>query len=265
MRSLSQTQVRVKKGYVPPEEQKAFRPATVAAPAVPGAVPGSDPSSNAPKPPMSKTAQKNAKRKAKRAEGGEGPGAPSPESASTSAVDVSDALAPAVANLFAAAGGGAAAAPTAEAPTTATKPAKARPASTPAPAPETSPPKEGGTSELEKKLRGLKKKLKAVEELEAKAEGGEELDANQKKKIATKEELKREIAQWEAYGDAENLERDIKKMGKKLRQIEDLEKRAEGGESLNEDQLGKISGKKTVLEELKKMEDLQASFAKCQL
>ena len=51
---------------------------------------------------------------------------------------------------------------------------------------ERAPAAEGAekpTNELEKKLRNLKKKLKQVEELEAKAAAGEELAANQKEKI----------------------------------------------------------------------------------
>ena len=76
MLSLTQTQVRVKKAYVPPEEQKAFRRATVAGPAGLVAGGGRRPvveCAEVPRIPRSTNS-----RKAKRAEGGEGLRPPSP-------------------------------------------------------------------------------------------------------------------------------------------------------------------------------------------
>ena len=224
-------QVRVKKGYVPPEEQQTYD--RWKAPADAGGVPGAGDAVQVPKPPMTAAQKKNAKRKEKKAESGAG--APS---ASAAVVDVSDAPPGLAASAKPAA-----------------KPAKKPPAAAPAPAAEAA---EGSQpNELEKKLRNLKKKLKAIEELEYKAANGEELQEGQKAKVATKGELEAEITRWEAFADPEELAKEVKKLGKKLRQIEELAGKKEAGEVLNEDQEGKVLNKQKVEEEYKKMQELQ--------
>ena len=61
------------------------------------------------------------------------------------------------------------------------------------------------TSQLEKKLRALRKKLKAIEDLEAKAASGAELEGGQKAKIAAKGELKAEIVKYESFSNDEEV------------------------------------------------------------
>ena len=60
----------------------------------------------------------------------------------------------------------------------------------PAPAPATDSKE---VNELEKRLRNLRKKLKAIEELELKQAGGEALEPNQVSKIMAKHEILDEI------------------------------------------------------------------------
>ena len=79
--------------------------------------------------------------------------------------------------------------------------------------------------------------------------------------MAARGEVEAEIAKWEALENAEELPKEVKKMGKKLRQIEDLAARAEAGEALNPDQLEKIASKEKVAEELKKLEELCAKLS----
>ena len=84
---------------------------------------------------------------------------------------------------------------------------------------------------------------------------------DQKSKIAAKAEIETEVARWEAFSDADELVKEVKKLGKKMRQIEELESRLADGEALNADQQGKIASKKSVAEELKKLEELQSKLS----
>ena len=122
------------------------------------------------------------------------------------------------------------------------------------------PVAEGKGNEVDKKVRALKKKLKAIEELEAKAATGVELNEDQKGKIAAKGELKAEITKWESFSEPEELSKEVKKLGKKMRQIEELEQKAATGAELNEDQQGKIAAKEKLAEEMKKLEGLLKSL-----
>ena len=223
--------MRVKKGYVPPEEQQTYDRWKSDGPV---GVPGAD-AVAVPKQPPSKAAAKNAKRKAKQQkEDGENGTTPAASaSAESTAVDVSDAAAGA-------------------------RPALAAPA--PADALPAADAAGGAPNELEKKLRALKKKLKAIEELEAKGAAGEALNENQKSKIAAKAEIEAEMSRWEGFNDSEELSKEVKKLGKKIRQIEELEVRQEGGETLNADQQGKLVSKDKLAEELRKLVELQASL-----
>jgi len=53
---------------------------------------------------------------------------------------------------------------------------------------------EGGLDPLQKKIRNLTKKLKAIEELKDKARGGAKLETTQYKKIETEGEIRKELA-----------------------------------------------------------------------
>lgn len=65
---------------------------------------------------------------------------------------------------------------------------------------------------------------------------------------------------WEGFSDPEELGREIKKLGKKIRQIEDLEAKAAGGTELDPAQQDKITGKAGLEEEQKKLLALQATL-----
>ena len=88
---------------------------------------------------------------------------------------------------------------------------------------------------------------------EVQADGGE-LDAGQKNKVAQRSEIEAEISRWEAFADPEELSKEVKKLGKKLRQIEELEAKKAAGEELLANQEEKILSKDKVAEELKKLE-----------
>ena len=100
-----------------------------------------------------------------------------------------------------------------------------------------------------------------IDDLAEKAAAGAELNADQAAKVASRGEVEAEIAKWEALNDTEELGKEVKKLNKKMRQIEELEARAKGGETLNADQEGKIAAKAKVAEELKKMEELASKLA----
>jgi len=216
----------VKKGYVPPEEQQTYDRWKNTEPA---GVPGAGDVHVPPKP-QSKSAAKNAKRKAKK--GGENDAAPAAEETRIEggAVDVSEPTA----------GAAPAAAPTAA---------------------EADAAGEGKKAMLEKKVRALRKKLKGVEELEAKMASGVELNEDQKSKVAGKAEIEAEITRWGSLGDVDELGKEVKKLGKKLRQIEELEAKAAEGEVLNADQQGKVANKKKLADELKTLEELAAQLS----
>lgn len=143
-------------------------------------------------------------------------------------------------------GGGAAAA--AQAPAQPAKEAVAAPAAE----------KSGEPTEVEKKIKNLKKKLRQIDELTEKKAAGAELDAGQTAKVASRAETEAEIAKWESLGELD-VGKKVKNLKKKLRQIEELEEKKAGGVELNEDQLGKVAGKKELLDEIKAMEALAIS------
>jgi uncharacterized protein with WD repeat len=129
----------------------------------------------------------------------------------------------------------------------------------PAPQVDAAPPQatiEKEPNEVEKKVRALRKKLRAVDDLIAKQASGAELNADQLSKVAARGELLAEISRWETLGDPEELSKEVKKLAKKLRQIEELEERATKGETLNADQLGKVAQKEKVTSEHSKLAEL---------
>jgi translation initiation factor 2A len=65
-------------------------------------------------------------------------------------------------------------------------------------APELSITSPGGGSPNAKKLRGLQKKIRAIEDLEMRLAGGEKLEDTQMKKIGTKASVQAELSQLEA-------------------------------------------------------------------
>ena len=237
-------QVRVKKGYVPPDEQPKYVPPVVQQETKrqqqQQPVPGADPGDAVPRPMMSKAALKNEKRKAARAK--EKEGNPVEEE-----IDK-------VAQLAAAIG----MAPKVAAPAVMSK-TEPTPPPPPAPQVDAAPPpatNEKEPNEVEKKVRALRKKLRAVDDLMAKQASGAELNADQLSKVAARGELQAEISRWETLGDPEELSKEVKKLAKKLRQIEELEERATKGETLNADQLGKVAQKEKVTAEHSKLAEL---------
>jgi translation initiation factor 2A len=64
--------------------------------------------------------------------------------------------------------------------------------------PELSVTSPGGGSPSAKKLRGLQKKIRAIEDLEMRLAGGEKLEDTQMKKIGTKVTVQAELAALEA-------------------------------------------------------------------
>ena len=113
-----------------------------------------------------------------------------------------------------------------------------------------------GASDVEKKIKALRKRLRGIEELEARAkEEGVELNADQLSKIAAKPEVEAEILKWETLGDVD-VGKKIKNLKKKLKQIDELEQKLGSGLSLNEDQQGKVQAKEEVMQELKTLEAL---------
>jgi translation initiation factor 2A len=66
--------------------------------------------------------------------------------------------------------------------------------------PELSITSPGGGSPNAKKLRGLQKKIRAIEDLEMRHAGGEKLEDTQMKKIATKASVQAELDALEREG-----------------------------------------------------------------
>jgi len=217
-------QVRVKKGYVPPEEQQTYdRWKDTQETGVPGA--DVVPQKGAPK---SKTALKNEKRKERRKQEEEAnDGAPHKELEPEPADDWEGA------------------ADTAEA----TEAAATVPAADSAKAP----------SEVEKKLKGLHKRLRQIEDLSEKAANGQALNPDQLAKVASKGEIEAEIAKWESIGDIDIPKR-VKNLKKKLRQIEELEELSATGKQLNEDQQGKLIAKPDVNAEIALLESMMTKL-----
>lgn len=113
-----------------------------------------------------------------------------------------------------------------------------------------------GASEVERKIKALRKRLASICVLEARAkEGGDDLNEDQLSKIEAKPEVEAEILKWETLGDVD-IGKKIKNLKKKLKQIDELEQKLKAGTSLNEDQQGKIEAKAEVMEELKTLEAL---------
>ena len=67
-------------------------------------------------------------------------------------------------------------------------------------APDLSVTSPGGGSPNAKKLRGLQKKIRAIEDLEMRLAGGEKLEDTQMKKIGTKSSVQAELSALEAEG-----------------------------------------------------------------
>lgn len=243
-------EVRRKKGYVPPEEQTKFRETLLDEPGS-GVVPGSD-MTGAEQPRgvnTSKTAQKNQRRNAKRKEeqsqqgsavvapsgervakdGAENDGAVV-EAGATAQRDVTKKGTDAVATNAVATNGSANVAAAESAP-----------------------------SELEKKLKALRKRLRQIEDLAEKQANGTVLNADQKSKIASKADISAEVAKWETLGDVD-IQKKIKGLKKKVRQIQEYEERQAKGETLNADQLGKVESKTAVTDELAVVESLMAAL-----
>lgn len=227
-------QAKAKKGSAPPPEEPVNdKPKPDAGPKI---VPGADPDDVFVAKPKSKAAAKNEKRKAAR------------QKEEPQEVDK-------VAELAAAMG-------VTPPPPKPTKPpaAKPPPAAAPAAAPASSDNKDSEPNEVEKKVRALRKKLRAVDDLIAKQKSGSELNADQLSKVAARGEIEAEIARWEALNDVEELNKEVKKLGKKIRQIDELIERKAGGEALNADQEGKIASKERLVAELAKLTDLQSKI-----
>ena len=89
----------------------------------------------------------------------------------------------------------------------------------------------------------------------------QELKPEQTSKVAAKHEVVDEIKRWEGFSDPEELTKEIKKLGKKLRQIEELEQKAKDGGELDELQKGKIANQGGLREEQKRLLALQASLS----
>jgi len=197
--------VRVKKGYVPPEEQEKFRPVDT----TPVGVVGAEPIEEVKPKPATQAAKKNEKRKEKKKVEG---GADTPAAADST---------PAVAN-----------APSAE--------------------------KHGEPSEVEKKVKALKKKLRQIDDLEEKKAAGATMNAEQNAKIAARADIDAEIAKWESLGEID-VGKKVKALKKKLRQIEELEEKKAAGVELNADQQGKVQAKPELVDEIKLLESLVVS------
>lgn len=210
-------QVRVKKGYVPLEEGPKYdRWKGEPDDGTPvGATTGS-----APKPSKSKTALKNEKRKEKKKQEdatGEGE-MPGGEAVAAAPVAAATAAAPV--------------------------------AATPPPGSETG---EGAPSEVEKKLKALRKRVRQVEDLMAKAAAGATLNPDQAAKVEGLAALHEEIAKWETYGEVD-IGKKVKNLKKKMRQIDELEARLASGLDLNEDQKMKVDAKAETTSELAVLE-----------
>tara|TARA_B110001452_G_scaffold196058_1_gene166040 strand:- start:1075 stop:1773 length:699 start_codon:yes stop_codon:yes gene_type:complete len=204
--------VRVKKGYVPPEEQKTydrFKDTT------PKGTMGAEAVEEAPKKPRSRGGKK------KKPEGGGEDASAAPDE--TAAEPVAE--------------------PVAEPPVVAPPAAAEAPAAAPV------------NVEVDKKIKALRKRLRGIEELEAKQADGAELNADQLSKIRAKGDVEAEIEKWETFGDVD-VPKKVKNLKKKVKQIEDLEEKLEKGLEINEDQQSKIDAKDSVMQELKVLEDL---------
>ena len=72
---------------------------------------------------------------------------------------------------------------------------------------------------VEKKLRSLKKRMSSIDELMVRQQAGDALNADQLSKIAARVEVEQEMARWATFTDVEELGKECKKLGKKLRQV----------------------------------------------
>ena len=228
-------EVRVRKGYVPPEEQQTYdRWKTPAAER--GVVPGSDgPAEGVPKA-MSKTAAKNAKRNAKRREELAQQAAQEQQRPPHGEGDASAAEA---------------AEPSAQAAGKALRKKAASEASSPDAGSGGAAPSE--SSEVEKKLKALKKRLRQIDDLVEKQANGATLNSDQRAKVKSRDVVAADLARWETLGDVDILKK-VKGLKKKARQIDELQQRADAGEELNDDQRGKLKMRAQLTEEVAMLE-----------
>lgn len=221
--------VRVKKGYVPPEEQEKYD--RWKSEAQVGVV-GADPDAEVPKASAgSKTAAKNAKRNARRK--AEQQADPEAETGGNGVRGQQATFAKG------------------------TAPAATSPPA--APTSDSARESQKGDSEVEKKLKNLRKRLKQIVDLEEKMMNGATLNADQCGKVAAKPAVEADIAKWEALGDTD-IEKRVKALKKKTRQIEELEERQKKGEVLNVDQQGKLVAKQAIFSEMQTLEEMLAKM-----
>lgn len=110
-------------------------------------------------------------------------------------------------------------------------------------------------NELDKKLKALRKRLRQIEDLAQKQAEGTVLNADQQAKVTSKDEIAGEIAKWETLGDVD-IQKKVKGLKKKVRQIEEYEQLKSSGKTLNADQLGKVEGKSKLMDELALVESM---------
>jgi len=129
-----------------------------------------------------------------------------------------------------------------------------------APAAVTAPDVEGAkeTTELEKKLKALRKRLRQIDDLEAKAATGSTLNSDQQSKVSARSEIESEIQRWETLGEVD-VPKKIKGLRKKMRQIEELEEKLQSGVALNTEQKGKVEAKAKLVNEIELLEALSLS------
>ncbi|KAL1496509.1 hypothetical protein AB1Y20_016463 [Prymnesium parvum] len=238
--------VRVKKGYVPPEEQEKFRPVDT----TPVGVVGAEPIEEVKPKPATQAAKKNEKRKEKKKVEG---GADTPAAAGMIGVEGVLVLIGVVGVLAVMGMVGVL--------------VEWRYTrvwmglwmdSTPAVANAPSAEKHGEPSEVEKKVKALKKKLRQIDDLEEKKAAGATMNAEQNAKIAARADIDAEIAKWESLGEID-VGKKVKALKKKLRQIEELEEKKAAGVELNADQQGKVQAKPELVDEIKLLESLVVS------
>jgi len=100
------------------------------------------------------------------------------------------------------------------------------------------------------KIRGLKKRIREIEELEEMSKKGTRLNEAQIDKLQRKELLNNEIERLSEWSD-DKLE--VKRINKKLAQIEKLTKIKEEGGLLTEKELQKVSLKPVYLDQLSQL------------
>ena len=109
------------------------------------------------------------------------------------------------------------------------------------------------SSELEKKLKALKKRLRQIDDLVEKQANGATLNSDQRAKVKSRDVVAADLARWETLGDVDILKK-VKGLKKKARQIDELQQRADAGEELNDDQRGKLKMRAQLTEEVAMLE-----------